>query len=360
MKKSAIQFALYLHIHPHIGLEQWKLMRTLPSGMTQLLEVTASQKKRQDLANKSGIEETVMQEALHNFLRLVLLDHSITPYRGLAVREKASLDTCKKHKRLLRNIFHPDRFPDDSCHEVVNLVQKSYEQIENIQSSTPTQKVTPHITHKETYQTSKPDFVINHSPRYSSTYNNDDTQKQINFALVAGVMGIALLGILIMLVMPSAPQSIVRQDVVSISNQPTSEPLQKFTLASSISSPLSNGTTTLSNEAQGSRIQTLLNEFEAALEGNLIAELKASNISPQSSKQIINLFLSAKNKKVFLHSFSWKPTTDGFYGEGKFLTRFEFDDRKQWITRRGKSSITLSDKNSKLLIKQFHFEDNLH
>ena len=109
MKKSAIQFALYLHAHPHTGLEQWKLMRALPSGMSELLQVTASRKKRQAFADNSGIEDSVMQEALHSFLRLVLADHSISPYRGLAVREQASLETCKKHKKLLQNIFRPSR-----------------------------------------------------------------------------------------------------------------------------------------------------------------------------------------------------------------------------------------------------------
>ncbi len=366
MKKSAIQFALYLHAHPHTGREQWKLMRALPQGMSELLQVTASSKKRQELAEKYGIEDSVMREALHSFLRLVLSDHTNSPYRGLAAREQASLDTCKKHKKLLRNIFHPDRFPDDYCHAVMQQVQQSYDQIETIQkvSTTPEVATKPqsmNTPRKESYRTSKPDFVIDHSPRYSSSYNKSYEKKQINYVLVAGIAGIALLGVLIMLVVPSGPQSIVRQNVVSISNEP--EPTlaaEQFTLASNVSNKLTNQPAVLSSEQQASRIQSLLNEFEVALEGDLIAELKASNISSQSSKQITDLFLSAKNKKVFLHDFSWKPTTNGFYGEGEFLTRFEFHDRQQWITRHGKSAITLSDENSKLLIKQFKFEDNLH
>lgn len=363
MKKSAIQFALYLHAHPHTGLEQWKLMRALPQGMSELLQVTSSRKKRQELANNSGIEDSVMREALHGFLRLVLADYKVSPYRGLATREQASLETCKKHKKLLRNIFHPDRFPNDYCHEVMQQIQQSYEEIESLQQSTSSKPIADventQIPRKETYRTSKPDFVIDHAPRYSSHYNNYHEKKQINYVLVAGIAGIALLGILIMLVVPSGPQSIVRQNVISMSTQaPTSS--EQFTLASTVSSNISSRSTTPSDNERGSKIQALLNEFEIALEGDLIAELKANNVPSQSSKQIVDLFLSAKNKKVFLHNFSWKPTTNGFYGEGEFLTRFEFDERKQWITRRGKSSITLSDENSKLLIKQFHFEDNLH
>ena len=187
-------------------------------------------------------------------------------------------------------------------------------------------------------------------------------KKQINYVLVAGVAGIALLGVVIMLVVPSGPQSIVRQDVVSISNESVQQVENKatqLTLASSVSNKLPTQSSN-TNDIPASKIQSLLNEFEIALEDDLIAELKASNVSFQSSQQIIDLFVSAKNKKVFLHDFSWKPTATGFYGEGEFLTRFEFHDRQQWITRRGKSSITLSNENSKLLIKQFHFEDNLH
>ena len=363
MKKSAIQFALYLHAHPHTGLEQWKLMRALPQGMSELLQVTSSSKKRQELADNSGIEDSVMREALHGFLRLVLADHNTSPYRGLATREQASLETCKKHKKLLRNIFHPDRFPDEYCHEVMQQVQHSYDQIEGLQKITPVKtqsdSQSSHISRKESYRTSKPDFVIDHAPRYSSSYNKPYEKKQINYVLVAGIAGIALLGVLIMLVVPSGPQSIVRQNVVSISND-TPAQTEQFTLASSVSSKLPSQSVAVSDDVQAARIQALLNEFEVALEGDLIAELKASNITSQSSKQIIDLFLSAKNKKVFLHDFSWKATPSGFYGEGEFLTRFEFHDRQQWITRRGKSSITLSDENSKLLIKQFHFEDNLH
>jgi hypothetical protein len=357
MKKSAIQFALYLHAHPHTGLEQWKLMRALPQGMSELLQVTSSRKKRQELADNSGIEDSVLREALHSFLRLVLADYKTSPYRGLATREQANLETCERHKKLLRNIFHPDRFPNDYCHEVMQQVQQSYDQIKDLQAASTTQQAS-YIPRKETYKTSKPDFVIDHAPRYSSSYNNHSEKKQINYVLVAGITGIALLGILIMLVVPSGPQSIVRQDVVSISNQ---QPAEQFTLTSSVSkSSPSNDFRATSSNKQSSKIQALLNEFEIALEGDLIAELSSSNLSSQSSKQIIELFTSAKNKKVFLHNFSWKPTDNGFYGEGEFLTRFEFDERQQWITRRGKSSITLSDENSKLLIKQFHFEDNLH
>lgn len=363
MKKSAIQFALYLHAHPHTGLEQWKLMRALPQGMSELLQVTSSRKKRQELADKSGIEDSVMREALHSFLRLVLADYKTSPYRGLATREQANLETCERHKKLLRNIFHPDRFPDDYCHEVMQQVQQSYDEIKSLQSSPSINSATvaqsaSYVPRKETYKTSKPDFVIDHSPRYSSSYSKTSEKKQINYVLVAGITGIALLGILIMLVVPSGPQSIVRQDVVSISSQ---QPVEQFTLASNVSNKnLQNNSRVASSDKQSSKIQALLNEFEVALEGNLIAELTSSNLSSQSSKQIIELFLSAKDKKVFLHNFSWKPIDNGFYGEGEFLTRFEFDERQQWVTRRGKSSITLSNENSKLLIKQFHFEDNLH
>ena len=364
MKKSAIQFALYLHAHPHTGLEQWKLMRALPQGMSELLQVTASRKKRQELADNSGIEDSVMREALHSFLRLVLADHETSPFRGLAAREKASLETCQKHKKLLHNIFHPDRFPNDYCHEVMQQVQQSYEQIENARvtplAEESIQSEDVFNQRKETYRTSKPDFVIDHSPRYKSSYTKYQEKKQINYVLVAGITGIALLGVLIMLVVPSGPQSIVRQDVVSLSNQQTSETSKQFTLASNVANTLPSKAISSTVDTQGSRIKKLLNEFEVALEGNLIGELAPSDISARSSKQIIDLFVSAKSKKVFLHNFSWQPTTTGFYGEGEFLTRFEFGQRQQWVTRRGKSSITLSEENSRLLIKQFHFEDNLH
>ncbi|RVU83806.1 hypothetical protein EOL70_13340 [Leucothrix sargassi] len=366
MKKSAIQFALYLHAHPHTGREQWKMMRALPQGMSELLQVTASRKKRQELADTYGIEDSVMKEALHSFLRLVLSDHENSPYRGLAAREQASLETCQKHKKLLRSIFHPDRFPNDYCHEIMQQVQQSYEKIESeAKNSAPkaaehTSADPQHIHRRESYRTSKPDFVINHSPRYSSHYSKPYEKKQLNYVLVAGIAGIALLGVVIMTAMPSGPQSIVRQDVISISNDTTPQAEEQVTLASSVSSKLPEQTNFASSEEQASKIQYLLNEFESALESNLIAELKASNVNLQSSEQIIDLFLSANDKKVFLHGFTWKPTSNGFYGEGEFLTRFEFEDRNQWITRRGKSSITLSNENSKLLIKQFHFEDNLH
>ena len=131
MKKTAIQFALYLHNHPDIGLDQWYLMRTLPEGMLALLQVASSAEKRSELAEASAFNEEEMKQAFIYFTRLVLEGHENSPYRGLAARDKTNLETCKLHKKLLLNIFHPDKMPQGKHPYIIQQIQDSYEQVKN-------------------------------------------------------------------------------------------------------------------------------------------------------------------------------------------------------------------------------------
>ena len=361
MKKTAIQFALYLHMHPEKAQEQWYLMRTLPEGMIDLLQAASSQRKRSELAESIVFNEDDMKQAFISFLLLVLEGHEHSPYRGLAAKEKTSLERCKLHKKLLLNIFHPDKMTSSKSPYLFQQIQDSYEQV-NIDHSIPLY----HSTAPDNFSEESNQFGsvrVNNAPRPSTAYRRHQQKNHVNYVLMCGILGLALVGVLIVLIVPSNPQSIVRQD--SISPTQSSENERYITLAGNTLTTSSNTKSSgeyHSNSSKGSvsRIQLLINELESALEGDLINELQSRQTPSQSSKQINDLFISADQKKVFLHSFAWKPISSGFYGEGKFLTRFQFVDRGQWVTRTGKFFISLTENKSKLHIKQFHFEDNLH
>ena len=368
MNKSAIQFALYLHLYPEAGLQQWQLMRTLPHGMSEMLQTAASGQKRAEVADSLGVDENNFQQALIKFLQLVISDYQKSPYRGLATRDKSSLDTCTKHKKLLLNIFHPDKFQSDKAHQLIQQIQQSYEAIQRFnshkESETMTQQFTTNVRSEEEADDADTvmNFQVNNAPRQNSAHRRREAKRQTNYVLVAGIAGLALAGLLVVLIVPSNPQEMVRQAVIA---EPTTSPKQKIILTGSTSTVAPNSQSInkqhqRAGSIDNSRIQVLLNEFERGLEGDLINELLSTKNPSQSSKQIMDLFASADQKKVFLHGFSWSKTEQGFYGEGEFLVRFQFSDQNQWVTRKGKSSITLSDNGSKLLIEQFHFEDNLH
>ena len=365
MNKSAIQFALYLHQYPEAGLQQWQMMRTLPHGMSDMLQTAASGQKRTEVADSLGIDEKSFQQALIKFLQLVISEHQKSPYRGLATRNNVSLDICTKHKKLLQNIFHPDKFHNEKSHQLIQQIQKSYDEILGLSSSMNTETDAPHFTAQEQAEEYEPvmNFQVNNAPSPSSAYKRHAAKKQTNYLLVAGIAGLALASLLVVLLVPSNPQEMVRQAVIA-DPQPSS-PEKKLILAGSTSttdasSRSLSGQYQRTNSSDNSRIQILLNEFERGLEGELVNELLRTKNPSQSSKQIMDLFASADHKKVFLHGFSWNLTEQGFYGEGEYLVRFQFSEKNQWVTRKGKSSITLSDNDSKLLIEQFHFEDNLH
>jgi len=369
MNKSAIQFALYLHEYPEAGLQQWHLMRTLPHGMTEMLQTAASTQKRTEVAHSLGVDENNFQQALVKFLQLVISDSQKKPYRGLATRDQTSLDVCKKHKKLLQNIFHPDKFHHEKSHQLIQQIQQSYDEVIALNSKTDMTTDTPQFTsdtgfYNSEHNDSVMEFQVNHAPRPSSAYRRHESKKQTNYLLVAGIAGLALASLLVVIIVPSNPQEMVRQAVITDTTTP-STPEKKIILAGSTSTTNTSSRSLGSqyqsaNSNDSSRIQVLLNEFERGLEGDLINELLRTKNPSQSSKQIMNLFASADQKKVLLHNFSWSLTEQGFYGEGEFLVRFQFSDQNQWVTRKGKSSIVLSDNDSKLLIEQFHFEDNLH
>jgi len=366
MKKTAIQFALYLHMHPEKGQEQWYLMRTLPEGMLDLLQAASSQKKRSELAESVVFNEDDMKQAFVSFLLLVLEGHEQSPYRGLAAEEKATLERCTLHKKLLLNIFHPDKMLSDKSPYLFQQIQDSYEQVKIDHAIPLYHSATPEHSSEEIVDKRDNQFSgvkVNNAPRPSTAYRRHQQKNHVNYVLMCGILGLVLVGVLIVLVVPSTPQSIVRQN--SLSPIQNTENQNYVTLAgntlttSGKAKPLGNAYRADSFKS-GSRIQLLINELETALEGDLINELQSLRTPSQSSQQINELFISADQKKVFLHSFSWKPISSGFYGEGKFLTRFQFIDRGQWVTRTGKFFISLTENNSKLHIKQFHFEDNLH
>lgn len=365
MNKSATQFALYLHNHPEAGLQQWHLMRTLPHGMSDLLQTAASGKKRAEVANLLGMYEVDLQQAFIKFLQLVMSDYQKSPYRGLATREQSNLDTCIKHKKLLQNIFHPDKFHSDKAHQLIQQIQSSYDCVQQLQTIKENKKhaqkfTSPPSTEDVEGAETIMQFQVNNVPRQHSAYRRYEEKKQTNYILMAGIAGLALVGLLVILIVPSNPQEVVRQQIVADTSPPTSK---KIILAGSTSTtPPSSPSEHYHNinDSDSSRIQILLNEFERGLEGDLIRELLSAKNPSSSSKQIMGLFASADQKKVFFHGFTWNITELGFYGEGEYLARFQFSDKNQWVTRKGKSSLALSNNDSKLLIEQFHFEDNLH
>ncbi|PID47496.1 MAG: hypothetical protein CSB47_00500 [Proteobacteria bacterium] len=366
MKKSAIQFAWYMHLHPEAGLQQWHLMRTLPHGMSDLLQAAASGQKRSEVADSLDIAEAELKKAFIKFLQLVISDYQKSPYRGLAAREQASLDTCTRHKKLLQNVFHPDKFQNDKAHELIQQIQQSYDEVlqlvaEKKQAGSSAQSDGFHDHDSETDLVM--DFQIKNAPRPSCAHRRREQKKQTNYVLMAGVAGLALASLLVVLIVPSSPQEVVRQPVIS--ETPSTTPNKKIILAGSVDTATSGALIPHSqyeniHSLDNTKVQVLLNEFERGLEADLVSDLMKSKNQTQSYGQIMDLFATADHKKVFLHGFSWKPMQRGFYGEGEFLARFQFMDKNQWVTRKGKCSITLSSNDSKLLIEQFHFEDNLH
>jgi len=366
MKKTALQFALYLYMHPEKGLEQWYLMRTLPEGMLALLKAASSQQVRSELVEAAIFNDQDMKRAFINFLLLVLEGHEDSPYRGLAAREKTDLKRCELHKKLLLNIFHPDKTPENKNPYLVQQIQDSYEQV-TIDHSIPHfhYPAPEELVNSVSQESSQFGSVkVNNAPKLSTAYRRHQQRKHINYVLMCGIFGLALVGILIVLIVPSTPQSIIRQDVAAASTI-SSDTARYITLAGNTVSENSDVQSQdepypLESSKYTTKVQLLINELEVALEADLINELHLRNTPSQTSKQINDLFISADQKKVFLHGFSWKPISTGLYGEGRFLSRFQFVDRGQWVTRTGKFFITLKSNKSKLHIKQFHFEDNLH
>ena len=193
MKKTAIQFALYLQMHPEKGLDQWYLMRALPDGMLALLQAAASKKKRSELAESAVFNDDEMKEAFINFLRLIIEGHEHSAYRGLAAREKASLETCKLHKKLLLNVFHPDKMPLSKHPYIVQQIQDSYEQVTIDQSIPLYYSSAPESSAEDPNDDQFGSVKVNNAPRPSTAYRRHQQKNHINYVLLSGVMGLILL-----------------------------------------------------------------------------------------------------------------------------------------------------------------------
>ena len=53
---------------------------------------------------------------------------------------------------------------------------------------------------------------------------------------------------------------------------------------------------------------------------------------------------------MLLYAFSWKKVANTIQGEGKFLSRYQFTNENQWLTREGIAIIHAENKNKSLKI----------
>jgi len=89
----------------------------LPTSIETLIDDIGSALSPQNIGATAKVLEirpAKIERAVHFFLRHVLLSPGNDHYRVLGLSENASDEAIRRHYQLLIDIFHPDRFRDDS------------------------------------------------------------------------------------------------------------------------------------------------------------------------------------------------------------------------------------------------------
>ena len=334
----------------------------LPTDMTALLRTLASSRRLTEFAECHSIDETHFKNTARRFLQNVILTSNSSLYRGLVLDEDADPKLCLRHKRLLQNIFHPDKSDEPGGELVLLHVQSTFKLIQQPLNN----------MHNETPMYSGP-TIKTHKPH--SNYRNHKRSESINITLAAGLFGMGFLAILIYFVVPSSPQDNIIRQANSQAINPTAQALPVIPVRANANLQLSRriiepqsfqglqpGQHAFLATPESVKVRELLQNLELALEGERSVTILSNNNRPAASIQLTRMFDSSVNRKVFLHDIAWKRISDDtISGKGKFLTRFDFGASAPQVLRSGDFQIdVVTDSQAQPRIGQFFLEDNLH
>lgn len=359
MNTTAIRQAIKLYKHPLEMSGLSAVHATLPSGVTDLLRLCASEKQMELFAAERNVNADMLYNILTHFIENVLFKEGCSAYKILGVdkqdTEKESTQIILRlHYKLLMKIYHPDRNRSSSSSFYASKISKAYDSVKKQHS-----EVAASIDNRAYYEPPK--------SYYAATQK---AQLQINqtrntFLAITSILLIAFVTSFIYLNQPDSSKLIVRNNTISTENfpQPQEISLERdfthFDRAAYIDGATSN--------VSGKEMQLLLQKLEAAYEqGNVkqITPILANapemrlKSNQELSARLETLFKITKERKMVLYDFSWKIVADKIMGKGQFLSRYLLEGEDEWQTRTGPAAITAEIHNdSTIKIKTLEMND---
>jgi len=366
MTPSAIHQAIRLSKNPKEM--EWLCQPTspLPSGITELLELCASDKQIKEFAEKNHTDHIALKKMLISFVDSVLLNKANSNNKLLGVNQKddsaaINSELYKKHYQLLIKIYHPDKNDSANAADQTARITKAYQETkmqktENEFKNIRISHVPPNSFHAATTRaeqqisnTKTASLAILTIALISAVwvggyiykpFNPDLYSKNNDIKAKVTTTGRVTEQKALNEQAPNKQDTISKQKVIAVQNaQPTQAPSVKPFPVSS--------TTVSSTSLEPELFQNMLTNIEIAYEeGNatkIQGILNTPEINQQSDNEVFakleNLFKITSDRKMLLYNFEWKYISGQITGKGKFLSRYQLNGDNQWLTREGVASI---------------------
>ena len=362
MKTPALHQAIRLYKYPNEM--EWLTFpeSELPEGVTDLLRLCASPKKLNDFATLMKIRESLLKKVMMHFIEEVLLTTTNPKYKFIGLNHNNNNAERKLNYQLLMKIYHPDKNPSEDAADKASKITHAYQTLnkESLQFSS------QHPSHINANDKVDPRTPPNSFYKATLKAEQSLSQTKNAFYAMASLVLVSLIILTAYFVQNSKPELIVQNTVktpvnIASKNTPTLQNKQINTTPQ----PLLASTTNI-NDLEP-HLNKLMHQLEESYEQGKVENIEpilsnTPDISGQSSEQITaklkTLFEITQERKMLLYGFSWKKIANTIQGEGKFLSRYQFTNEKQWQTREGIAIIRAENINQTLKIMSLQLNNN--
>ncbi len=358
MKTPALHQAIRLYKYP--SEMEWLTFpeSELPDGVTDLLRLCASGKKLNEFSARMKIKELLLKKVMMHFIEEVLLTTTNPPHKYLGLNHNNNTAERKLNYQLLMKIYHPDKNPSEDAADKASKITNAYQTLNKQALKLTSQQRSRDTTDPRTPPNSFYKATLQAEKSLSQTKNT--------FYVMASLALVSLLSLTAYFIQTTKPELIVQNNnptLPAINAKPQS--LQNEFLHEKSSEkaqqnqaqPLLASTTYIYDLEP--HLEKLLHQLEESYELGKVENIEpilsnTPDISGQSAEQITakltSLFEITQERKMLLYDFSWKKVANTIQGEGKFLSRYQFTNENQWLTREGIAVIHVKNKNNLLKI----------
>ncbi len=393
MDTTAIRQAIKLYQQPVEMAEFMSVNASLPSGITDLLRLCASEKKLEAFSLERDVNPEMLYNILTHFIEKVLFKEGNTPCKILGVEntpvysdtqldtdqdqnQSAIYELARQHYKLLMRIYHPDRNRSSSSSFYASKISRAYNAVKRSFQQDSSNSDGKQRCHAE------PPQSFFHASRKAQRHRHRTRNALYGFAAILCVMIIGA----IFVNTPDSSDLIVRNPVKQPPNAQASIQTQQDAqiklddAVETVAIPIQTAASDLINHAHftttsvihssgqvsASKMQVLLHELETAYEKGEVNKIKpilanAPEMQNQSdatlSAKLEALFKITRQRKMVLYDFNWQNIAGKIQGKGKFLSRFLLSGQDEWQTRTGVAIIKANIDHKQVTITRLDMQD---
>jgi curved DNA-binding protein CbpA len=359
MKTPALHQAIRLYKYPNEM--EWLTFpeSELPEGVTDLLRLCASPKKLHEFATRMKLKESLLKKVMVNFIEEVLLTTTNPKYKFIGLNHNNNDAERKLNYQLLMKIYHPDKNSSEDAADKASKITLAYQTLnkESLQ-------LTPQQKNRDK---ADPRTPPNSFYKATSKAEQSLSQTRNTFYAMASLAFVSLLTLMAYVVQSSKPELMVQNEPTPAVIATTPYQLQNNLQVKPVTQPQPLLASTTNINDLEPHLEKLLHQLEESYELGKVENIEpilsnTPDISGQSTEQITaklkSLFKITQERKMLLYGFSWKKVANTIQGEGKFLSRYQFTNENQWLTREGIAIIRAENKDKSLKIISLELNNN--